>query len=211
MPPRVKTEAEKEKLRELIIDAARELFVHKGVEAVTMRAVAKQIGYSATSIYLYFVDKEALLRTICENDLLQLAKTLKTVFTIADPIERLVAVGDAYAKFALEYPNQYRMMFMMPRPAHKPESSSLQQNSFEQDAYFQLKTVVNDVYEAGLFKPSLNDPELIAQTIWAATHGLCALHILIAGDTWVDWRDIEMRRKAMREMILRGMLKEPYE
>ena len=210
MPPKVKTEAEKQKVRTLIIDAARELFVSKGIEAVTMREIAKGIGYSATSIYLYFADKETLLRAICETDLLRLATTLKEVLAISDTVERLLAVGDTYAQFALAYPNHYRMMFMMPRPAHTPESSSIQHNDYEQDAYYQLKTVVNDVYTAGKFKPELQDPDLIAQTIWAGTHGVCALHITATNDTWVDWRDIESRLQAMREMIIRGMLKEPY-
>jgi len=64
MPPKPKTEAERQRLRILIIDAARELFVSRGVEAVTMREIAKRIGYSATSIYLHFADKEAVLRAI---------------------------------------------------------------------------------------------------------------------------------------------------
>jgi len=51
----------------LIIDAARELFVTRGVEAVTMREIAKRINYSATSIYLHFADKEALLRAILRH------------------------------------------------------------------------------------------------------------------------------------------------
>lgn len=211
MPPKLKTEAEKQKIRTNIIDAARDLFVSKGIEAVTMREIAKRIGYSATTIYLYFADKEALLRAICDTDLLKLAATLKEVLAIEDPVERLLTFGHTYALFSLAYPNHYRLMFMMPRPVHAPESSSIIYNNHEQDAYFQLKTLVNEVYEAGLFKPELDDPELIAQTLWAATHGVCALHNTMANDTWIDWRDIETRLLAMRKMIIRGMLKVPYE
>jgi AcrR family transcriptional regulator len=61
MPPKVKSEAEKQKASELILDAARALFVTKGIEAVTMREIAKKIGYSPTTIYLYFKDKETLI------------------------------------------------------------------------------------------------------------------------------------------------------
>ncbi len=211
MPPKLKTEAEKQQIRTTIIDAARELFVNKGIEAVTMRSIAKRIGYSATTIYLYFADKEALLRAICDTDLLKLAATLKEVMSIEDPVERLLTFGHTYSLFSLSHPNHYRLMFMMPRPAHAPESSSIIYNNYEQDAYCQLKTVVNQVYEAGLFKPELNDPELIAQTLWAGTHGVCALHNTMANDTWINWRDIETRLLAMRELFIRGMLKEPYE
>jgi AcrR family transcriptional regulator len=210
MPPKVKTEQERQALRALIIDAARELFISKGIEAVTMREIAKRIGYSATSIYLYFADKETLLRAICDTDLLKLAETLKKVLAIPDPVERLLTVGRTYSEFALSYPNHYRMIFMSQRMPYVPETSSIQRNNLEQDAYYQLKTVVDEVYVAGKFKPEIQDTELAAQTIWAATHGVNSLHIAMEKDTWINWCPIEDRLNAMREMIIRGMLKEPY-
>ena len=112
MPPKLKTAAEREQLRTLIIDAARELFVARGVEAVTMREIAKRIGYSATSIYLHFADKEAVLSAICDTDFLALATSLKAILQIADPVERMHALGRGYAAFALTHPNHYRLMFM---------------------------------------------------------------------------------------------------
>ena len=105
MPPKPKTDAERQQLRELIVDVARELFVARGVEAVTMREIAKRIGYSATSIYLHFANKEALLRAICDTDFLALATSSKTVLQIQNPLERMHAFGRGYAAFALSYPN----------------------------------------------------------------------------------------------------------
>ena len=208
MPPKPKTEAERQQLRTLIIDAARDMFVTVGYEAVTMREVAKRIGYSATSIYHHFADREALLRAVCDTDMLALASSLNTVLQITDPVERMNALGMAYAQFALAYPNHYRMMFMTPRDPCSPETSGLQQNNAEQDAYFQLKTVVNDVFKAGKFKPELKDPELIAQTVWAAMHGVCSLQIIMAQDTWVNWRDVSARLQLMQAVMLRGLLRE---
>lgn len=173
-----------------------------------MREVAKRIGYSATSIYLHFADKESLLRAVCDADMLKLASALNEILAIADPVERMQAFGMGYAQFALTHPNHYRLMFMMPRPPCNPEQSIVQQNNPEQDAYFQLKSVVNDVYVAGKFKPELNDVELIAQTIWAGMHGVCALEIIMARDTWVDWRGIELRLQTMADLMLFGLKKE---
>lgn len=208
MPPKPKTEAEHQQLRTLIIDAARHLFVTRGVEAVTMREVAKGIGYSATSIYLHFADKESLLRAVCDADLLKLASALNEILAISDPVERMLAFGMGYAKFALTHPNHYRLLFMTPHPCYAPEHSSVQQNNPEQDAYYQLKSVVNDVYVAGQFKPQFNDVELVAQTIWAAMHGVCALEIIMAKDEWINWRSIELRLQTMGELMLIGLKKE---
>jgi len=207
MPPKPKTDAERQQLRTLIIDAARDLFVSKGVEAVTMREIAKRIGYSATSIYLHFADKESVLRAICETDFLALATSQKRIFDIADPVERLMMLGRGYAEFALSHPNHYRLMFMTTHTPRHPNDLSLEHNHPEQDAYFQLQLVVNDVFNAGLFKPELNDADLIAQTIWAGMHGVCALQITMAEDTWVNWRDITLRLQMMQSVLISGLLK----
>jgi AcrR family transcriptional regulator len=210
MPPKPKTEAERQQLRSMILDAARELFVSKGVEAVTMREIAKRIGYSATSIYLHFADKEAVLRAILDADMLALASSLKAIFQIADPVDRMKALGHGYAQFALSYPNHYRLMFMAERTPCDPATSSLQQNNAEQDAYFQLKTVVNDVYEAGRFREELQNVDLIAQTIWAGVHGVCSLQINLADDKWVNWSEVTARLELMQTVLIRGLLKDNH-
>lgn len=211
MPPKPKTVAEREQLRTLIIDAARELFVIKGVDAVTMREIAKRIGYSATSIYLHFADKESVLRAICDTDFLALATTQKNIMQIADPVERMHALGRGYAAFALTHSNHYRLMFMTEHLPKSPEDSCLQQNSAEQDAYYQLKSVVAAVHEAGCFKPELIDVDLIAQTIWAGMHGVCALQITMSKDTWINWSEISSRLQLMQTVLMRGLLREQYE
>ncbi len=206
MPPKPKTESERLQLRNLIMDAARELFISRGLEAVTMREIAKRIDYSATSIYLHFADKEALIRAVCDTDFLALADALKNNLAITDPVERMLAFGRGYAEFALNYPNHYRMMFMTEHPPFDPANSRIQQNNAEQDAYFQLKTVVDKVFLAGKFKPDLNDVDLIAQTIWAGMHGVCALQISMANDIWVNWASIEQRLQMMQLTLMRGLL-----
>jgi AcrR family transcriptional regulator len=208
MPPKVKTEQEKQQLKMLIIDAARELFVSKGVEAVSMREIGRQIGYSATTIYSHFADKEALLRAVCDADFLTLASRLNSITLIADPVARMVELGQGYANFALQYPNHYRLMFMTPHAPYKVEDSSLEHNNIEQDAYVQLKTEVTAVYEAERFREELTDIDLIAQTIWASMHGVCALQITMSQDEWVNWSDISARLTLMQAVMLRGLLRE---
>ena len=208
MPPKLKTDAERKQLRTLIIDSARELFISRGVEAVTMREIAKRIDYSATSIYHHFEDKESLIRAICDTDFLALATSLKAVLQLPHPVERMLALRSGYAAFALSHPNHYRLMFMTEHPPHDPAISSLKQNNAEQDAYFQLKSVVKEVYFAGYFRPDLHDVDLIAQTIWAGIHGVCSLQITMAQDTWVKWVDISARLDLMQQMITHGLLKD---
>src|SRR5215472_17912678 len=63
---------EKRKLRQQILDAARELFVREGYESVSMRKIAAKIEYSPGSIYTYFKDKGEILDCLCEETFLHL-------------------------------------------------------------------------------------------------------------------------------------------
>lgn len=204
MPPKFKSEAEKQAARTQILDAARELFVAKGVEAVTMREIAKKIGYSATTIYLHFKDKEALIHTLCLTDCKTLGVELAVILQNPESVARLVDLGAAYARFALAYPNHYRMMFMTEKPPN-----TLNENDIDPswDGYKFLNDAVNDVYEAGYFLPEYDNTELIAQTVWAAIHGVCSLEITLKNDCHIAWCEVTERVRFMQKIMLRGLLK----
>ena len=208
MPPKIKSEQDREQLRQRILDAARSLFVEKGVDAVSMREIAKQIGYSATTLYNYFADKEALLQALCDTDFLALASGMREIMQIACPISRIRALCKGYAQFALQHPGHYRFMFMTPRAPCNLEITDIEQGNTEQDAYAQLQTVVQKAFDAGLFREALQDSELIAQTLWAGVHGVCSLEIALGNDVWMQWAAIEARLELMQDVMLRGVLRE---
>jgi len=116
MGPKERRAREREETRTTILDAARELFAAEGYEAVTMRRIAERIEYSPTAIYFHFKDKEALMGKLCAVDFHTLAMQFTKIAKVADPVERLRRIGHAYAEFAAEYPNHYRLMFMTPHP-----------------------------------------------------------------------------------------------
>jgi AcrR family transcriptional regulator len=209
MPPRIKSEQDREKLRASILDAARHLFVERGIDAVSMREIAKRINYSATTLYHHFADKEALLQAVCDEDFLKLASGMHQVMQLPDLIERIQALGKGYALFALQHPSHYRLMFMTPRAPCNQEISRIQQGNTEQDAYAQLKHVVQEAFAAGLFREEITDSELIAQTIWAGIHGVCSLQIALGQEVWVEWADIEARLQLMQSVMLQGLLRQP--
>lgn len=209
MPPKLKSPADREQLRSQILDAARALFVERGIEAVTMREIARQVNYSATTLYHYFADKEALLQAVCDEDFLALAGRLREIMQLPDLQARIDALIHGYAQFALQHPNHYRLMFMTPRAPCNQDITQIQQGNTEQDAYAQLKLVVQDAFDAGLFKPELCDFELIAQTLWASIHGVCSLEIALGHEPWINWKDLEARIDLMQAAILQGLLRKP--
>ena len=57
---------EKEQLKKVILDAAFEILNEEGFQALTIRKLAARIEYSPRTIYLYYTDKEDLLKAIVE-------------------------------------------------------------------------------------------------------------------------------------------------
>ena len=206
MGPRERREREREEIRTKILDAARELFVAEGYEAVTMRRIADRIEYSPTAIYFHFRDKETLLREICDADFLTLAHEIAVVAQIADPIERLRAIGLAYFRFGMNYPNHYRLMFMTPHPP-LGDDHEIERGNPEEDAYALLKSIVAQAIAEGKFQEGITDVDLAAQTVWAGMHGVIALQIAKGNDNWVDWRPLEQRAELMNETLLNGLLR----
>jgi AcrR family transcriptional regulator len=200
--PKERRVREREETRGKIMDAARELFVAEGYDAVTMRRIADRIEYSPTAIYFHFRDKETLLKELCQTDFLTLAHQFTAMQKIADPLEKLKATGLAYLRFGHENPNHYRLMFMTPHPPIEPDT---ERGNPEEDAYAFLKAIVAEAFAEKRFKRGYTDVDLVSQIVWSGVHGVISLHIAICNDSWVDWRTVEARAKLMVDVLVDGL------
>ena len=206
MGPSERRAREREEIRTLILDAARELFANEGVDAVTMRRIAERIEYSPTAIYFHFRDKESLLAELCDTDFRTLALGFSRLAEVPDPVERLRLSGHAYAEFGLKNPSHYRLMFMTPKNVGK-ENSAIRQGDPVEDAYAFLKSIVAEIMAAGRFRPEYTDVELLSQVIWAGVHGVVSLEIAKCSDDWVDWRPVEERVRLTIDMVVAGLIR----
>ena len=202
-------EREKSETRDKIIDAARDLFAVEGYDGVSMRQVAERIEYSPAAIYVHFADKEELFRELCVQDFRALADFFRAAGEEPDPIQRLRTAGQKYIEFALSHPNHYRLMFMTPHPENLTAcDADIAKGNPDMDSYAFLLNCVREALAAGVFRPDLTDPELIAQTLWAAAHGLVSLQIAKGNDQWVDWRPFQQRAETIMTAVMKGLLKE---
>jgi AcrR family transcriptional regulator len=207
----VKERREREKLetRDLILEAARELFLSEGYEGVSMRQLAEKIEYSPTAIYVHFADKRDLFRELCLKDFARLAEVFQGATLPQDPVARLKHIGRIYVEFGRQYPNHYKLMFMTPHPpAELDERSNEIRGNPEVDAYALLKQAVQQAIDAGVFRSGMGDAELISQTLWSAVHGVISLQIAKGCDSWVEWRPLEQRVETMLDAVLNGLRKE---
>lgn len=200
---------EKLETREKILAAAREMFAEEGYDAVTMRAIAERVEYTPTALYHHFQNKQALLTELCQRDFESLARHFSGEVAAADPVERILAVGRAYLRFAQEYPSQYRFMFMTVLP--RIQDIRIVRGDPEQDAYSFLREACRQAIDQGRLRPEMKDPDQLAQILWGAVHGLISLRIVKhAGDgqDWVPWVDLRDTAEAAMQALLHGILRE---
>lgn len=174
---------EKEALRESILRAAGEVFLERGYDGLSMRQVAERIGYTATTIYLYFKNKDDLLFALLNEGYAELGQRLAAAAAEErDPLQRLTAIGRAYIAFGLERPLLYQVMFM-----RRADFLAARFNESRDDAdtvhhinpFRVLAQAVTGALEAGVLQPG--DVMTYAMSFWSVVHGLVSL-ALIAPD-----------------------------
>lgn len=163
----------KEDLKETILRAAKELFLEKGYEATSMRSIAEKIEYSPATIYLHFRDKNEVFYALHQEGFRMLVTSFKTLANVADPFERLKAMGHVYVNFAIENPDFYQLMFVMSEPMEVLELDIAKCWDEGEDAYKFLLDTVIACQERGLFKGL--DPNGLSFTVWSTVHGLASL------------------------------------
>lgn len=197
-------EQTRQAVRVRIMEESRKLFAEKGYDAATMRDVAKATQYTPSALYYHFKDKEELMRAICSEDFLGLASRFQAALTSANPLENIRNMGRAYAQFAMDFPNHYRLMFMTPNRLGPTDEDRNRLGDPNQDAYAGLHLLVSQAMEQGLLRPELTDAHLVAQTFWGGVHGMITLQIDKGCEEWVPWTSIQARIDLMCDVLQRG-------
>ena len=185
--------------RRAILGAAVQLFTERGYKDFSLRQVARATGYTPTTVYLYFEDKDDLLFHVAMEGFKHFCSDLDQAYAAgATPVERLLGIGRAYVRFGLENPVYYRLMFMergeflerQPPPGFVAPWRALD---------LLVKSVVECI-EGGYFRPG--DPLKYAVGIWATVHGLVSFALT---NSSVDRERIAAIEEVAFAMIKRGL------
>ena len=104
------TTEQRDAMRARILDAARKQFLKGGLNDLSMRDIASNVGISAMTIYLYFRNRQAIVFALIREGLDKLRDEMYRFTEIEDPMERLIRMGEAYVGFAFENPQYYRAL-----------------------------------------------------------------------------------------------------
>lgn len=155
-------------LREALLETARTLLQELGVEALTLREVARRAGVSTAAPYHHFADKAALVKALAHQSLEELdRRSIEALDGLNDPREKLYAIGVAYITFAVERPADFRLMFRpeMGTPTTMAEPATA-------PVYRVLLQVVQELRTAGFGSGPVDTGAI---TAWSLVHGLAAL------------------------------------
>lgn len=165
-------EREREKQRELILQAAAEIFAKEGIDKLSIRKIADKIEYSPAIVYHYFKDKEDILNHLLKKGYQKVVSSLSSVETPPDqPEQRLRESMRKYIEAALQMPDEYLAVQLNKSPFILEYTAFLYKGaSAEKPALAMLTQCLKDIFRS----QNVDDAEieLTAQIIAAATLGL---------------------------------------
>lgn len=197
-------ERSRQKTRQAILEAATRMFEREGYEGFSLRQVAENIGYTPTTIYLYFKDKDDLLFAVCSQGFSEFTQALQTAYAAhSDPLERLKALGWAYLEFGLSHPLHYQVMFMQ-RAEWVTKATNSKGDAESANSYLIQMSAVIEAMKAGVIR--MGDPVETTNLIWSGIHGIVSLALSMKGIV-PKWEAADVRRTAEEyfEMLARGM------
>ncbi|MEU1816920.1 TetR/AcrR family transcriptional regulator [Streptomyces roseifaciens] len=186
-----------------IKDVALELMASGGPDAITLRAIAREMGMTANAIYGYFATRDDLVTTLINDLYTALADAVDAAWNAApakDPAARIQAWAAAFRNWALDNPEGFRLIYGDPVPGYQaPEGGAAP------DAAHRVCTGITALaaaawphagrlYEGGDFEWSDFDDGLLAKVrpafpdlppaavalalrIWGHLHGLISLEV----------------------------------
>jgi len=180
-------------LKASLIEAANIMLVRDGADALSLRAIAAEVGVSHMAPYAHFKNKKELIKSIAEAGFVQMADTMEAVALelkakkSLSPRELVLAYGASYLEFSTSNPQLYRLMLgqveTTGRKGKKEQTVLDDTTSIE-------KTSVSSPFIESSKKPFIllcdsfalrgdTEERVKAQALgaWAMVHGMAALII----------------------------------
>jgi AcrR family transcriptional regulator len=174
-------------LRAALLAAAEDDLTEKGIEAFSLRAVAKRAGVSHAAPAHHFGDVTGLLTALAAEGFRAFLSSMTARTTPdAEPATRLEAAGLGYIDFALARPALFRLIFS----SERPDFSDPALGAAADAAYGHLVALVAEL--------GGTEPDVLA--IWSTVHGAADL---MAGGRL---KTLDGAPPALREATLRAML-----
>ena len=197
MPQPALTTQEIQAVRKRTVAKVIALLKEEGPSGLSIRRIARAIGYSPMALYRYFprgID-EILAEARAHGYELLDAKIKAATASVQDPLGRLRAYGRAFVSFFEEHPTEFRLIY---------EHTSGDWESFPElskriDGVWQpFESAIKEAIAEGIL---FGDAEEVSYLAWAALHGV--INLFLTG-TLTSQKHFHELTESMIEMIIRG-------
>ncbi len=172
--------------RDIILDAAEEIFSEKGFHLATVDEIAQKAGVAKGTIYLYFKDKLDLFLSTMERKLIEMVSKLEEVEAeVDDPVEAIAQIIALHFEFAKSHE---RLIQHMTPEKFKPPADRFHGNRMPlvREKIFRpinrsielIERCIRRGQEKGVFKPDL-DPRTSSLALSSMVRGIVFARIII--------------------------------
>ncbi len=165
-----KTAKEPIELKEACVLAAHEVIAEHGIEALSLREVARKLDVSHQAPYRHYPTRDHLLAEVMRRCFENFARSLDSRERFDEPSADLRSLGRAYLRFAVTHPLEYRLMFNTPWPEKADHPALVRDATHTMNI---LRTVLERIH--GPIKVKKSTIDLDAMFIWSTMHGLASI------------------------------------
>ena len=157
-------------LRDSCVAAAREVIARAGIENLSLRDVARQLGVSHQAPYKHYPSRDHLLAEVMRRCFQQFGAHLDARQHFDDPHRDLESLGRQYLSYAKQHSLEYQLMFGTPWPATAEHPDLLRDST---RAFDILREVLRRIHGSSAKRRELVD--LDAMFTWSTMHGLASV------------------------------------
>ena len=169
-------------MRERLIDGGIRLLERDGVQSLSVRNLAAEVGTSTMAVYTHFGGMTGVIDAVASEAFSRFTQALTGSPQTDDPVADFFVMGAAYRTFAMANPQRYQLIFGAASPAsvagYRTDLTSAEgatdrvksASSFEA-----LRNVVRRMIAMGRIR---DDGELnVAGRLWSVSHGAVMLEL----------------------------------
>ena len=184
-------------LREALLARATEIIEEAGVEGLSLRQLARELGVSHAAPGKHFRDKQALLDALALDGFREMnARIREASEADGGHHSRFVLIARAYVDFAVTHPVQLAVMHST---KHHPDASEELRNIGE-DGMRIARALIAEAQDAGDL--ASGDAERLALVCFVSLHGAA----LLAAGNLLDGASVDDLTLATTDLLWAGMV-----
>lgn len=158
-------------LRAALLRRAEEVLAESGVDGLSLRGIARDVGVSHAAPRRHFADRQALLDALAQDGFERLGEQMRAAAAepAGDFVERLTAVATAYVSFATQHAALLELMFA---GKHRPGASEELYAAAERAFATPFELVAEGQRSGDVVD---GDQQQLATATWSTIHGLATL------------------------------------